>query len=229
MVNTKFAPQPKFVTNTKYVNDYFDLVNDYYSQWGLNTIKVSYYNLDIENSNVDKTKLDGGSYEMIGEKSGWRWRKVLDFPINGLSQVNTTPTNDEKGTTNSERLLDAYFPRTCGLVPSVHDFIAFDGFNVNNRFILNDPPLYEVVNVERSNDFEKGFYKINMKISYVTKSGIDMQLHDILDFVDFEKKMYTLDGAIVLQKILEEKGKNKLKSSFDQHSGLYLETLKLQS
>jgi len=226
--NSPFTNQTKFTTNLNYVNQYFDLVYNYYSQWQLPTIKVTYYNFDIENSVIDKGKLNGGSYELVGEKSGYRWRKVLDFPINGLSQVNTTPTNDERGTTNSEKLLDAYFPRTNMIVPKVHDFIAFDEFNTNNRHILSDPPLYEVVNVEKANDFELAFYKINMKVTYVTKSRVDVQLTDILDFVDYEKKLYGIDQAIVLQKLLEERGRNKLKDSFDSKSGLYCETIELQ-
>lgn len=225
--NTRFPNQPKFITSNHYPNDYIDLVNDYYSHWNLNTIKVTYYNLDIENSTIDKDKLNGGSYEIVGEKSGWRWRKILELPINGLGTVNTTPVNDEKGTTNTEKLVDAFFPRTTGVVPKVHDFISFDHFNVNNHFILNNPPLYEVINVEKSNDFELGFYKINMKVSYVTKTDIDKQLNDILDFVDFEKRIYNLDSAIVLHKIIEQKCENKLKGLFDQKSGLYCETIVL--
>ena len=225
MINKTYINQPKFSTKQQYANWYVDLVNDYYSQWNLNTIKVTYYNLDIENSNIDKKKLNGGSYEMVGEKSGWRWRKILELPINGLGQVNTTPTNDERGTTNTEKLLDAFFPRTTGVVPKVHDFVAFDMFNVNNHFILNDPTLYEVVNVERSNDFELGFYKINMKVSYVTKSKINMQLNDILEFMDYEKRLYNMDASIVLEKILEQKCENKLKGLFDEQSGLYCETV----
>lgn len=224
-INSRFPNQSKFITNNNYINDYIDLVNDYYSNWNLNTIKVTYYNLDIENSVIDKEKLNGGSYEIVGKKSGWRWRKVLEVPINGLSQVNTTPTNDEKGTTNSEKLLDAFFPRTIGIVPKVHDFIALEQFNVNNHYILNNPPLYEVVNIEKSNEFELAFYKINMKISYVTKDAIDMQLHDILDFVDFEKKLYALDQSIILQKLIEQKCENKIKNLFDQKSGLYCENI----
>lgn len=223
-ISSRFPNQPKYHTKNNYVNDYIDLVNDYYSQWNLANINVTYYNLDIENSVIDKQKLDGGAYEMVGEKSGWRWRKILDFHINGVATVNTTPTNDERGTTNSDKLTDAFFPRTSGVVPKVHDFIAFEGFNINGHYVLNDPPLYEVVNVEKSNEFELGFYKINMKISYVTKSMIDMQLHDILDFVDYEKKLYGLDSAIVLTKLLEQKCENKLKGLFDQKSGLYCET-----
>ena len=229
MINGKFLNKPKFVTTNNYVNEYFDLVNDYYSQWNLNTIKVSYYNLDIENSVIDKEKLNSGSYEMVGEKSGWRWRKILQFPLGNISQPNLTPTNDERGTTISDRLMDAVFPRSNGIVPKVHDFISFDQFNTETNFMLKDPPLYEVINIEKSNDFELSFYKINLKISYVTKSAIDMQLHDILNFVDYEKRIYNLDASIVLEKLLEEKGENKLKGLFDQKSGLYAETIILDS
>jgi len=229
MINKTPTFHSKFTDrNLDYANQYFDLVNDYYSTWSLPNVKVSYYNLDIENSNVDKSKLDGGAYQVVGNLSGWRWRKVLNFSLNGMSQVNTTPTNDERGTTNTEKLLDAYFPRTQGVVPKVHDFIAFDQFNANNHFILNDPPLYEVVNVEKSNDFELGFYKIYCKVTYILKSQVDCQLTDIIDFFDYEKKLYTIDASLVLNKILDEKEKTTLQSGFDQRLGLYCETLKLE-
>lgn len=213
----------------EYINEYYDLLNDYYSTWTAPTVKVSYYNLDIENSNIDKTKLDSGAYQVVGNLSGWRWRKVLNFPVNGMQQMNTTPTNDEKGTTNTEKLVDAYFPRTQGVVPKVHDFIAFDNFNVNNRYILNDPIMYEVVNVEKSNDFELGFYKINCKVTYILKSQVDMQLTDIVDFIDYEKKLYSIDSSLILNRLLDEKAKhNELQLAFDQKLGLYCETMNLE-
>lgn len=228
MINRRPTFHSKFTNrNIDYMNQYFELVNDYYSTWSVNDVNVSYYNLDIENSNVDKTKLNGGAYQTVGNLSGWRWRKILNFDLGGVSTVNTTPTNDERGTTNIEKLLDAYFPRTQGIVPKVHDFIAFDEFNTNNNYILNDPPLYEVVNVEKSNDFELGFYKINCKITYILKSQVDCQLTDIIDFLDYEKKLYTLDASIVLNKILDEKQKTDLPKGFDQKIGLYCETMKL--
>lgn len=229
MINQVPAYSSKFSDRKlDYANQYFDLVNKFYANWSLSYVKVSYYNLDIENSNIDTTKLDGGAYQTVGNLSGWKWRKVLDFPLNGMQQVNTTPTNDERGTTNTERLVDAYFPRTQGLVPKVHDFIAFDQFNVNNNFILNDPPLYEVVNVEKSNDFELGFYKIFCKVTYILKSQVDHQLTDIIDFVEWEKRLYTLDASLVLNKILDEKDKTTLQSGFDQQIGLYCETKLLE-
>ena len=48
------------------------------------------------------------------------------------------------------------------------------------------------------------FYKIFTKISYATKSQIDMQLTDIIDFVDYEKRLYSLDTSLVLNKLLDD-------------------------
>lgn len=224
--NDRFAKHTKFTDrNTNYANNFFDLVNKYYANWNLPVVKVSYYNFDIENGNMDKSKLNSGAYQLVGDKSGYRWRKVLDFPLCGLQPVNTTPTNDERGTTNSEKLTDAFFPRINGIVPKVHDFIAFDQFNTEDRYILNDPPLYEIVNIEKSNEFEFGFYKIYTKISYATKSQIDMQLNDIIDFVDYEKRLYSLDTSLILNKLLDERSEIKMNDSFDQRLGLYCETV----
>ena len=215
--------QSKYADKYDFIKDYTRLVNEYYSHWLYPSFKTTYYNLDIENSNIDEKKLVGGSYEMVGDLSGWRWRKIIDFDLNAIEAVQTTPTSDERGVTLSEKLTTAMFPFIQGLVPQVHDFVSFSDLNTGDNYILRDPPLYEVVNIERSNDTDICFYKINLKVSYVTVSQIECQLSELLDYIDYEKNMYPIDPAIVLNKIMAEKSKSLLNKKFNQNCGLYLE------
>ena len=219
---TSYMYQSKYADRFEFIKDYTRLVNEYYSKWLFPSFKTTYYNLDIENSKIDDDKLVGGSYEMVGDLSGWRWRKVLDFDLNGIEAVQTTPTSDERGVTLSEKMTTAMFPFIQGLVPQVHDFICFSDLNFGDNYILRDPPLYEVVNVERSNDTDICFYKINLKVSYVSVSQIDQQLTELLDYIDFEKSIYPIDPAIVLNKIMSEKSKSILSEKFNQNCGLYI-------
>ena len=84
----------------------------------------------------------------------------------------------------------------------------------------------QIFYTEKSNDFELCFYKIFCKITYILKSQVDKQLTDIIDFLEYEKKLYTLDASLVLTKLLEEKQKTTLEDGFDQKIGLYCDTLK---
>lgn len=222
---TSYMYQSKYSDRFDFIKDYNKLVNRYYAKWLYPSFKSVYYNLDIENSVIDETQLVGGSYEMVGDLSGWRWRKVIDFDINGIEAVPTTPTTDERGVTWSEKLTTCYFPVIQGLVPQVHDFICFKEIDDNENYILRDPPLYEVVNIERSNDSDFCFYKVNLKVSYVAVSQVETQLSELLDYMDFEKKIYPIDPAIVLNKIMAEKSKNQINKLFDQNSGLYIEQM----
>lgn len=224
---TDFRYQSKFTDTFKYVNDYFDLVNRYYASWNFGRFVCTYYNLDIENSHIDENKLSGGTYEMVGELSGWRWRKILDLDINGLETLPTNPTTDERGVTMTDKMTTTTFPKTYGIIPQVHDFVCFSEVHTDDNYILRDPPLYEVVNIERSNDMDVCVFKISLKVSYVRKSQIEKQLSELTHFMDYEKRLYPIDDAIAMQTIMwqNSEAKHKRNVTFDQNSGLYIDTI----
>ena len=56
-----------------YINDYLYLVYKYYGD-SANACLATYYSLDKDNSIYDGDKILGGSYEIIGEQSGLRWK-----------------------------------------------------------------------------------------------------------------------------------------------------------
>lgn len=162
---------------------------------------------------------------MIGDLSGWKWRKILALQINGTEPVSMTPIADEKGVTNSEKLTTAYFPKIYELQPNIHDFVSYECMNTNNNYRRRQLSLFEVVNVEQNNDFDFGFFKVSMKISYVLPKQLDCQLSGVYTLVDYEKQIYPIDQSIIINELLNERTKNKLKSYFDQNCGLYCENL----
>lgn len=223
---TNYMYQGKFTDTFTFIEDYINLVNKYYSLWSIPSINGTYYNLDIENSKIDRDKLVNGSYELVGDLSGYMWRKVLNFEFDGVEPISTTtPTADERGVTYSEKMTTALTPIGQGIVPQVHDFFCFTNLNTGDNYILRNPPLYEVVNVERSNDTDYMHYKVSMKISYVTVSQIENQISELMQYVDYEKKIYEIDQAIILQKIMWQKDNLLINKTYDQNCGLYLDNV----
>lgn len=225
---TNYQYQSKFSDDFSFVEDYINLINNYYSMWTPGGFEVNYYNLDIENSNIDSNQLVGGSYELTGSLSGWRWRKILDFEMDNFEAVSTSSSADEKGVTVSEKITSCNFPITQGIIPQVHDFVSFQqGTQKYPNYVLRNPPLYEVINVEKSNSMDLCFYKLSLKVSYITQDEIDKQLSSLYEYVNYEKCIYPIDDAIILQKIAAEKRQKRkfMTSLHDQNSGLYFDKI----
>ena len=227
MNNIFVGNQQKFTNNFEFVNEYFKLLTRYYSSWNYTSIHCTYYSFDLENNVQDNDKLVNGSYEMIGNLSGYRWRKYLDIPLNNVEALSTTPTADEKGVTNSEKITTCWFPSTIEIECHVHDFLLFSDAQNSDNYYLRRPPLFEVVNVERSPDFDSTFYKITIKISYISQLDIDKQINGLFHYHDYEKKLYGLDDSIILNTLLTERKKNCCNSTYDVNTGLYMEKVNL--
>lgn len=225
---TNYQYQSKFTDDFSFVSDYINLVNNFYSTWFFGTGLVDYYNLDIENSNIDSNQLVGGSYEVTGALSGWRWRKILDFDVSNLEAVGTASSADEKGVTVSEKTTTCFFPIVQGIIPQVHDFVSYrQGTEKYPNYVLRNPPLYEVINIEKSSSMDLCFYKLSLKVSYITQDEIDKQLSGLYEYINYEKCIYPIDDAIILQKIAAEKRQKRkfMTSLHDQNSGLYFDTI----
>jgi len=227
MNNVFVGTQQKFSDNFQFVREYFRNLTQYYNQWNYSNIKCTYYNLDIENSLIDQDKLLAGTYETIGQMSGFRWRKILDLPLNGLEALSTTPTADEQGVTNKEKLTTAWISSNSELVCQVHDFVMFTEVKNSQNYYLRNPPLFEVVNVEKSPDFDKPFQKITMKISYIPAQKLNEQVDGLFYWMDYEKQMYGIDNAICLNRLLKEREKTCCNKFYNQNTGLYMDIVNL--
>ena len=227
MNNTYVTNQQRFYDNFNHVNEYFKLLTQYYQNWNLANVNVTYYSLDIENSYIDDDKLMNGSYELVGDWSGYKWRKILRFPVNNVEQTMTTPTADEKGVTYSEKLTSCWVPSNGQIECHVHDFVVFSDCQDSDNYYLRNPPIFEVVNVERSPDFDNAFYKIMLKVSYIPQSLIDKQICSLLHFHNYEKYLYGIDDSICLNTMLDERKKNKCNHYYNDNTGLYFDRINL--
>lgn len=225
MNNTYVTNQQKFYSDFNHVSSYFKLLTQYYQNWSLPNVDVTYYSLDIENSYIDEDKLVNGAYELVGDLSTYRWRKILKLPVNNIESLTTTPTADEKGVTYSEKITTCWFPSSNQIECHVHDFLVFSEFQDPDNYYLRNPPLFEVVNVERSPDFDNTFYKISLKITYIPQSKIDKKICTLLHYNDYEKMLYGIDDSICLTCMINERQKNKCNYYHNDNTGLYFDKI----
>ena len=225
MNNTYVTNQQRFYSDFNHINAYFKLLTQYYQNWNLGDVHVTYYSLDLENSYIDDDKLLNGTYELIGSLSSLRWRKILNLPVNNIESLTTTPTADEKGVTYSEKITTCWFASSNQIECHVHDFLVFSEFQDNDNYYLRNPPMFEVVNVERSPDFDNTFYKITLKITYIPQSSIDKQICTLLHYHDYEKMLYGIDDSICLNYMLFERQKNKCNYYHNDNTGLYFDRI----
>ena len=211
-----------------FVSEYFKLLTKYYQHWTQPDINCTYYSFDLENSLMDETKLVGAVYESVGELTGLRWRKILHLPLSNVEAVPTNVTADEKGVTSSDKMTSAKIPSSNQIEPHAHDFICFTEVQDPGNYKLRNPPLFEVLNVEKSPDFDECFYKVSAKITFITMDDIDKQVHGLFDFVDYEKKLYPIDDSICLNQILESRPNHCCNKFYNQNTGLYFDTIDLR-
>ena len=220
--------QQKFLDSySQFALEYFKLLTQYYQNWTLPNVNVTYYSLDIENSLIDEDKLVGGPYEAVGKLSGLRWRKYLNVPVSNVEQLPTNVSADEKGVTSSDKITSMKIPSNTHIECHNHDFLCFTDLQDKDNYKLRNPPLFEVINVEKSPDFETTFYKISCKISYIPMSNIDWQVDGLFNFFDYEKKLYGIDDSICMQQLIEQIQFGICNEFFNKNTGLYMEKVNL--
>ena len=225
MNNTYVTNQQRFYSQFNHINEYFKLLTQFYQNWSLSNACVTYYSLDIENSHIDDDKLMNGSYELVGDLSGYRWRKILKLEVNNIEQTMTTPTADEKGVTYSEKLTSCWIPSNDQIECHVHDFVVFSDCQDSDNYYLRNPPVFEVVNVEKSPDFDCAFYKVMLKVTYLSQTMLDNQITSLLYYSDYEKGLYGIDDSICLETLLSERSKNKCNYFHNKNTGLYFDKI----
>ena len=220
--------QQKFLDSySQFALEYFKELTQYYQNWTLPNVNVTYYSLDIENSLIDEDKLVGGPYETVGKLSGLRWRKYLNVPFSNVEPFSTNDSADEKGVTISERRTSMKIASSTHLECHVHDFVCFTDLKDSSTYKLRNPPLFEVIDVEESPDFDVGFFKVSCKISYIPMNEIDKQVDGLFNFFDYEKKIYGIDDSICMQQLIEQIQFGVCNNFFNKNTGLYMEKINL--
>lgn len=220
--------QQKFTDNyNKFVTEYFKLLTQYYQNWTFPNISCTYYSIDLENSLMDETKLVGGAYQKTGDLTGLRWRKILNFPINAVEALSTSSSGDDKGVTSSDKMSSVMFPSSNTIEAHNHDFLAFTNDFDDTTYKLRNPPLFEIVNVEKSPDFDTTFYKASCKISYIYMDELDKRVDGIFNYDDYEKKLYGIDNSIILTQITDTVPNHCCNKFYNKNTGLYFDTVNL--
>lgn len=178
-----------------YVKEYWELVYNYYSQEYVPYL-VNYYNFDRDNSVVDKDMLVGGSYELIGDKTGWRWKRIFFLPVFFVEPIQSVPyTSDQRGVIN-EVETSIVIPGTYNIRPYEHDLVWFiDDFSPSKE---DNKPMWEVKTIERDTISKVSFYKLTLSVLKYNIDQVNNQVSDNYIFVDYFKKIYKYDYGSVL-------------------------------
>ena len=224
---SKIMYNQKWVNINEYSLDYFEILFQYYSTCA-RSIPITYYNLDIPNSVLDKTLLDAGSYEMMGNLSGILWKKILTLQVYSFEQIPFIMGADESGVAFKDRTSTLWLPTIYELRPYVHDFLIYEHVLQRNDFMKDQLPLYEVVNVEKASSGELTFWKINLKSTYRRKNEIEKQLSGNYTYVDYEKHIFRTSDAIFMTKLQLKNEKLKMNEFFKESIGLYVENQELE-
>lgn len=217
---SKIMYSQKWYNYYDYPLDYFELLYQYYAASGVRT-PLTYYSLDMENSVVDKTVLNGGSYEKFGELSGWRWRKINMFPVYSIEPIQLVAAADEQGV-EFEASTTFFIPAIYEIQPHVHDLFVYDYLQKRDDPFEQKINGYEVVNIEKSSQSKITFWKASAKM-YGDISWVEYQLSGNYAFIDYEKQIYETRNAINLQQLILKNTKLGINDYFNRNSGLYME------
>lgn len=183
-----------------YIKDYFELVYNYYSKEYVPYPSV-YFNVDIQNSIVDTEQLEFGSYQILGDKSGWKWKRIFFLPLFFIEpMLNVSYNADDRGLIQ-EVETSFVIPGSFGIIPKEQDIVYFpsDLNSLSNQMT----PTFIVKSIEKDNISQTIFYKCNVQVlKYDTRL---MSNHISLDliFVDYIKKIFTYDLGIILLEIID--------------------------
>jgi len=219
---SKIMYNQKWAQINEYPLDYFELLYQYYSTAGVR-VPVTYYNLDLPNSVHDSDTLMGGSYETMGNLSGYLWKKILMLHVYNLEQINFTLNADESGVGFHNKMTSLFIPTTYEFLPAIHDFMIYDQIQWRSDPFRDEIPMYEVVNLEKASSAQISFWKLTLKGSSRTKHEIEKQLSGNFTFVDYEKKIYRTSDAIYLAKQMEKNSNLAVNGFFKEQIGLYVE------
>jgi len=219
----KLMYNQKWVSINEYSLDYFEFLYRYYAACAPSQ-PVTYYNLDLPNSVYDASLLQAGSYEMIGNLSGMRWKKITMVQAFSFEPVPFSLQADETGPNFKDRTSSLWLPTVYELMPSVHDFVVYDWATSRDDELKDQLPVYEVVNLEKASSGEVTFWKVQLKSTFRRKSEIDLQLSGSYSFVDYEKHIYRTTDAAFLHRMMLKNENLKVNEFFKDRIGLYVET-----
>lgn len=210
----------KYLRLYDYIHEYQRLILQVYSKHAI-AFLVNYYNLNVPETVWDDEKVFGGSYEFTGELTGIKRNKILLLPVYFTEEIATVFDADETGQIKSNES-SLVIPSSYGFIPYPHDVIKLE-----QEFLrpTNDTyPTFQVSGVEIWPNTDRRFWKLRIEI-YQSKTiqPVEKQVVNTYTFVEYDKKIHTLDDAQFMTKLLNKNGtlRGTLNSLFDQRTGFY--------
>jgi len=203
-----------------YIHEYQNLIYEYYSKHVVSFL-VTYYNLNVDQTIWEDENIMGGAYEQVGNLTGIKRNKILLLPIYYIEDIAVQYDAQEVGY-NKETETTFVFPSAYGFKPYPNDIIKLE-----QSFLrpTNDTyPLYIVSGVEIHPNTDKRFWKIKCQVfQSETLSSVDAQIEDIYSFVEYDKKIHTLEDAQFMSRLLYKDSNLReiLKGLFDDRVGFY--------
>jgi len=166
----------------------------------------------------------GGYYEKIGDLTGVRWIKYHFLPVFWVEETLTDYTAEDIGYIN-EGESRFVIPWSYGIEPTPNDMIKFEQeFLVAGRG-PDKYSLFCVTGVKVRPPNGKILWELKLIIEQSrTTDEIDRQVSKQRVFFDYTKKIYTVEDAQTLSRMMvkNEAIRNNLKQLYDQNSGFYL-------
>jgi len=203
----------------EYIHEYQELVLDYYSKHGV-AFLTTYWNINKDTTVWDKQQMYGGAYEKTGELSGMKWDKYLLLPVYFSEEIATGFDGSDIGLVK-EQETSVVFPSIYGITPYANDIIKFESEFLQSQ---NDTyPLFKVTGVEPYPNTEKRYWKLRCKV-YESKGTekIEVKTEDTYVFVDYDKKVHTVEEAKTIARMLakDEELKTNLSDMWNDNAGL---------
>ena len=203
-----------------YIHDYQNLLYSYYSKHAV-AFLTTYYNLNTDVTIWDADEAYAGSYERVGELTGMKWDKYLLLPVYFIDEISTAFDAQDIGQ-NKMQETTITFPSTYGITPLAGDVIKLEQqfMNPDN----NTYPVFMIEGVEIHPNTERRFWKLKLKVFESVDTVImDNQTEDTFVFFDYDKKIHTLDDAIVLAQLMEQDDElsDRLKNMWNTNTGFY--------
>lgn len=195
----------------EYLDEYLELLLKYYAteQKG---ILCTYWHINFDESVIeDFCHTNTGSYEIIGNRSGYLWDKIHMLPVYYSEDTSIDKEFDENGIRRDINI-SVTIPSRYGIIPTALDFLFF-----NSRVQLEDEvvPIFRVRGISESHFGKHKFYKLNLNTDYLTVDNLDEQTINNFVFVEILKKIYSLDDSEILLKSIQTiKGLSDINSEY---------------
>ena len=216
-----------WVRKFNYIEDYFRVLFEIYSEHYIASYPTTYFSKDMETSVLDTENLNAGSYEKggVGELSGIRWKRIQMLPVFGVETVQMTQDSGEKGgmTFRDGASTQVVFPSLYGLLPLEGDVVDLSfGYKTS---AVNTKMLFTVnnINMAHQGDFFQ-IYQLQLKMAPFTKEELGKQISEDWMFYEFTKTILPLTNVRRLLK-LQENSINlttQLNNLYDRQTGFYL-------